>query len=976
MQIEFSLLLQEHKIFGKTLQAFLIYKDTESSEFHAIHERLSEERIAALEFDFTEVQKKIIKTADRYNDTNIALRFSSKKLNTRNFIQTVKPDYVAQFIRPFIEKQMAICLDLAMDHKIRIFHRDAKNVIYESNCIAIEPEPADVVFNFIKLDDETRYFQTISHQAKSMNLTNKGGIILCNEPCWLILDQKLFHFKDAVDGKKLELFFNKNFIRVAEKHEAKYYSTFIRTCIRDFSVHTEGFKITNILPNKSPILSLRLDFKGLPALFLDFKYGSSTIKFDNPRIRQVSYSHENDMHQFKVFQRDTNWEKSASDILLDLGLQKLHQNTFVVNKTQDKYNLISWLNQNSEALKKHGFVLEQNFSEDNYYTGTMDVSVKFEEKNDWFDVYAVAKFGDDFEIPVVALRKYLLNKIREFKLPDGRIAILPETWFRQYTDLVTFGEKLKDRLRVNKRHMALVSGSLNQSPIITQDKLQELGRKEIKEKFELPGTVKAVLRNYQMDGFKWLCYLRKHKFGGCLADDMGLGKTLQTLSLLAKHIEKSTPLNAPKAKPQLGQLDLFAEVEAVKPLQNPSIVIMPASLIHNWQNEIIKFTPHIKYLIYTGPQRSELLAKFPQANLILTTYGTVRNDSEEFSKIQFDYVILDESQLIKNPASKTAKAIYKLKATHRLALSGTPIENGLSDLWSQMHFLNPGLLRDGHFFKQYFTIPIEKNNDEEKQNKLHQLVQPFILRRTKAQVEKELPKLSEEYIYCDMSDEQAQIYQEEKIAIRDYILQSFEKKDASQTAIVMVQALTKLRQLANHPILINEDYKEGSGKFEEVIRSLETLISEGHKVLVFSSFVKHIEVFTKYFDENNLKYSLLTGKSRKRDKIIKEFQTDQERNVFFISLKAGGVGLNLTQAEYVFILDPWWNPQAENQAVNRAHRIGQSRPVFAYRFISLGTIEEKILTLQRKKSQLADLFIRTDNPLKGISAESIKELMD
>jgi SNF2 family DNA or RNA helicase len=402
---------------------------------------------------------------------------------------------------------------------------------------------------------------------------------------------------------------------------------------------------------------------------------------------------------------------------------------------------------------------------------------------------------------------------------------------------------------------------------------------------------------------------------------------------------------------------------------------MPASLIHNWQDEIAKFAPHLPALNYTGAQRSALFDRITEVRLVLTTYGVVRNDFEALEKIDFDYVILDESQIIKNPTSKTARAIFKLHAKHRLALSGTPIENSLSDLWSQMHFLNPGLLRDHKFYRNYFANPIEKNQDDEKQEKLHALIEPFILRRTKAQVEQELPQLSEEYIYCELSPEQDDIYQTEKNAIRNHILESLEHEKISTTAFAVLQALTKLRQLANHPVLVDEDYQNGSGKFDEVIRNLETLISEGHKVLVFSSFVKHLEIFTRHFDEQEQSYALLTGQSRNRSEIVKKFQNDPDCMVFFISLKAGGVGLNLTEAEYVFILDPWWNPQAENQAVNRAHRIGQTKPVIAYRFISLGTIEEKILKLQRKKSKLAEMFIHADNPIKDLDAASIKDLM-
>ncbi len=575
------------------------------------------------------------------------------------------------------------------------------------------------------------------------------------------------------------------------------------------------------------------------------------------------------------------------------------------------------------------------------------------------------------------MRKYLLNGIREFKLPDGRIAILPEAWFSKYADLVTFGVVHKENVRVKIWHKDLVTQSMKQTFTITRKVLKKGLNGNKKSQSELPANIHATLRSYQEEGFRWLDFLRTRLFGGCLADDMGLGKTLQTLTVIVKHINEQKTENTEKPPAQMvGQIDLFDEIERADASGNPSLVVMPASLIHNWQAEIRKFAPHLRHLNYTGPNRFELFNKIANTHIVLTTYGTIRNDYKAFEKIPFDYIVLDESQMIKNPTSKAAKAIFRLNAKHRLTLSGTPIENSLTDLWSQMHFLNPGLLGDLNFFRRYFATPIEKNNDEKKQQKLHLIIKPFLLRRTKTQVEKELPELSEEYIYCDMLPEQQELYASEKISVRNFILQNIELNGVANSAIVMLQALTKLRQLANHPAMTEDDWEMGSGKFDEVIRNLETLISEGHKVLVFSSFVKHLEIFTRYFDERKMKYSLLTGQSRKRADIIKEFQTDPERNVFFISLKAGGVGLNLTEAEYVFILDPWWNPQVENQAINRAHRIGQKRHVFAYRFITLGTIEEKILKLQRRKANLADLFIRSDNPLKDMNMEAIKELID
>ncbi|MFC1734027.1 DEAD/DEAH box helicase, partial [candidate division KSB1 bacterium] len=339
------------------------------------------------------------------------------------------------------------------------------------------------------------------------------------------------------------------------------------------------------------------------------------------------------------------------------------------------------------------------------------------------------------------------------------------------------------------------------------------------------------------------------------------------------------------------------------------------------------------------------------------------------------YMILDESQLIKNPGSKAYQAINQLQAKHKVVLTGTPIENSLSDLWAQMNFINKGLLGNYHFFKEYFLAPIEKHNDEARKEKLKNLIKPFIMRRTKQEVAKELPPLTEEIYYCDMTDEQKEIYQSEKNKIRNHVLENVQKEGIEKSAIVVLQALTKLRQLANHPLLIDQQYKYSSGKFEEVCRNIETLLDENHKVLIYSSFVKHLEIFSAYFNKKQWEYTLLTGSSIKRKEIIEKFKHSENIRLFLISLKAGGVGLNLTEADYVFILEPWWNPAVEMQAISRAHRIKQDKNVFVYRFITKDSIEDKIVNLQEKKSTLSNMFINSNNPLKGLTKKHIEDLI-
>ena len=346
--------------------------------------------------------------------------------------------------------------------------------------------------------------------------------------------------------------------------------------------------------------------------------------------------------------------------------------------------------------------------------------------------------------------------------------------------------------------------------------------------------------------------------------------------------------------------------------------------------------------------------------MILTTYGLVRNDIKLLERYQFNYIILDESQVIKNPSSKSAKAVKQLSGRYRLVLTGTPIENSLMDLWSQMTFLNPGLLGSYRFFKQEYGVPIEKRQDEDRRNKLRVLIKPFLLRRTKEEISEELPSLTEKTHYCIMSEAQQNEYDRIKSYYRNQIMDNIEQFGIKKSQFMILKGLTQLRLASNHPRLVNDAYPSDASKFEEILQKVEELTATNHKILVFSQFVRHLNFLKESFEQRGIGYSMLTGNSKKREDIIQDFRENTQKPVFLISLKAGGVGLNLVEADYVFICDPWWNPATESQAINRAHRIGQDKRVIAYKFITKGTIEEKILTLQERKSALVRDVIQAD----------------
>ena len=472
------------------------------------------------------------------------------------------------------------------------------------------------------------------------------------------------------------------------------------------------------------------------------------------------------------------------------------------------------------------------------------------------------------------------------------------------------------------------------------------------EGIDLPKDVKAEFREYQVKGFNWLWFLYQYGLNGILADDMGLGKTLQALALLQKAKEVDGPM--------------------------PTLVITPTTVVFNWENEIQKFTPNLTCLKIQGADRNSLFKEIPNYDIVITSYALVRRDIAKLKKYKFRYVILDESQNIKNAISQTAQSVKELQSDHKLALSGTPIENKLEELWSVFDFLMPGFLFNVAEFNYRYVTPIMERQDKTVEKRLKLQIFPFILRRMKRDVAKDLPDKVENMAYCELTDEQKDFYLEVLDSTKEELFKSIELNGLEKSRMSIFSALLRLRQICCHPKLYDKEHVKGviqSGKFEYLKGMLGQIIEEKHRVLLFSQFVDMLDIIKGWLDREGIPYEYLTGKTKDRESAVNNFNNNPNIPIFLISLKAGGTGLNLTGADYVIHYDPWWNPAVEDQATDRAYRIGQTKKVFVYRLITKNTVEEKIQKIKGRKRDLVDSVVSIDrNITKSLTMEDIKEI--
>ncbi|NNV57191.1 DEAD/DEAH box helicase [Limnovirga soli] len=767
-------------------------------------------------------------------------------------------------------------------------------------------------------------------------------------------NDSFYQWQKPEDILLVEKFMPLGIMQIAKTDWPRKLVDFVLPLSKEYLVHFTNVSREEIKDTK-PEVKIMLRERGDYLLFQPvFSYNGHDVKSSDKDKVIIPVA-----DKLLVIHRNLEAEKEIVDKIANLHSQFVRPEegyTLALRGTDVLKN--NWFFLFSDAAKEmeipvFGFEALKNFR---FNTARPTTRIRISSNTDWFDAKVDIHFGEQ-KVTVADIKKALLNKQQYVPLQDGTLGILPEEWIKKYALLFRVGEGKQGDIKLSKYHFSVIEDLYDQRDeeelfVQLEARYDKLRYNQSIEAIEAPKHLQPILRPYQTSGFQWLNYLSEVNWGGILADDMGLGKTIQALSFL-NHL-----------KTKHGRLK--------------SLVVCPTTLMYNWENEIKKFTPTLTYYIHHGGARNHDTLASNKIDVIITTYGTLRSDIKQFVDIPLDYVILDESQAIKNPSSKVTKAASLLKAKNKLCLSGTPLQNNTFDIFAQMNFLNPGMLGSMEFFKHEFSVPIDKFGEKEQKEHLRKLLYPFILRRTKEQVAKDLPEKQEMILFCEMAKEQRDIYDAFRNDYRDKILGVVEEQGVQKSQLTILQGLMKLRQICDSPAIMkgDEKYPNASVKLEEIGREITENISD-HKALVFSQFLGMLALIRARLEELGVDYEYFDGSTTApdREKAIQRFQNDDNCRVFLISLKAGGVGLNLTAADYVYIVDPWWNPAVEQQAIDRTHRIGQTKNIFAYRMICKDTVEDKILKLQEKKRLLAaDLITDDSGFVKSLTKEDIEYL--
>lgn len=825
--------------------------------------------------------------------------------------------------------------------------------------LEILPDEGSLEIEMNRLNEQGVVLQsTLAVNGKTLPLKPRAARIVSRDPLWLLVDRYLLRLSPHQPAELASVFFNTPRIQIPPAGETEFLEKYLIPLAS--SVPLKGAQVQWEEVKADPVKRLYLTETDHQLLVhLRFGYAGYEVPYQKD-LPTMSVQRKADdswvllrIHRQPELEETIYRSVSSTRTGLKYGSFPTNPEIFELRARVDPIDFL---------LRKIPYLLEDGFEvygEENLKSARVNrnrptISLNVTSGIDWFDVLAVIKFGD-VEASLQEVRRALRKKQRFVKLADGTIGEIPEEWLQKYRHLFGLGEQTDEGVRLSEHHLTLIDQLLGEADRVTADDQYHRRLKRLTD-FDgiaprpLPDGFDGALRPYQKAGFDWLHFLHEYHFGGCLADDMGLGKTVQVLAFLQSLRESGHAKTA-------------------------DLIVVPRSLLVNWEREAMRFTPKLRLFQHFGVGRDKEAPRFEDYDIILTTYGTMLRDVQTLRSYKFHYVVLDESQAIKNPAAQTSKAARLLNSDHRLVMTGTPVENNTFELWSQFAFLNPGLLGNLEYFKSEFAGPIERRKDDDTANFLRKMVYPFILRRTKAQVAPELPPRTERILYADMEPAQRKLYNKTRDYYRAIVIGMLEEEGLNNTRMKILEGLLRLRQISNHPKLVEKDFRGDSAKMELLLEHLETLQAEGHKALVFSQFVEMLKLLRAELDRRKIKYNYLDGRTQKRQEQVDEFQTNAKIPFFLISLKAGGVGLNLTAADYVIHIDPWWNPAVEMQATDRTHRIGQDKPVFVYKLIARETVEEKILQLQEQKKALVEQLISTEASFfKALTPDDVKVL--
>ena len=810
----------------------------------------------------------------------------------------------------------------------------------------IEDVP-EVWYCFNNQPDKIEYSLNIQLNGKTLNI--RKGILITQTTARILIGDRLYEFDASVEGMKLVPFLSKSSVTVLQSNAPDYIAKVIMPLTNTNRVVPTGFDIQQITGMSNALLRIRENKAAKQLALFDAETGTinsgevvfellfeyESFKFWAGQGGKTTRLEMND-DSFTItrVERDKALEKEMLEVLKRIGIDldgKIKKMSYTDG--------IDFVNQHLKTIESAGIEVQFETSDQSnrFFIGEQEISVVIEEERDWFDIKGKVVFGS-YEIPFVVILNHIRRNQPQLRLPGGEYAVIPQAWFEEYRSLAEFSRTENGQVILKKHHVMVTSSFYQGGRVKLGNKqgLRALMEGKPIDDFDLPTGFNGQLRHYQKEGYNWLRQLQVLGLGGCLADDMGLGKTVQTLCLLQWAKEQG---------------------------QGTSLLVVPTTLLYNWKNEASQFCNELRIYTHTGSDRTVDPASFRDADLVLTSYAVLRRDTELLRQLEFNYLILDEAQAIKNPHSLTATACFGIRARHHLTLTGTPVENSLSDLWTQMHFVNRNILGSLPRF-------LKESRTDDKLVLYRGLIRPFLLRRHKSEVLKDLPEKSIIVQYCDMDDSQQEFYRQTRNQFRDKIL---DQKSGQHHAIALLEGLMRLRQAANHPLMVDKNYTGSSGKYELVCEMLDDIYRQGSKALVFSSFTEHLKLFREYLDEQQLNYCYIDGSTKDRQEQVEKFQSNDDYPFFLLSLKAGGTGLNLTRASYVLLLDPWWNPAAEAQAFDRAHRIGQTNKVFVYKFITRTSVEEKILKLQEEKKALFETMIE-ENPDAALKI-NVDELM-